>query len=209
MEAFAVTTQGDPYQKAIGYACGSCSQVFRPLGRKPEFLRLAREAADRCCKPKCCADCGVQIRPTQDFCDRHLELRPLFRAQYVSPWQYDGAVFSRELVEVHGGVFSHVGELIDYCDLNAEPLPPYVFACRERHWPGLEVAIALRDSLTDHYAGAGHDVVDLGDLVTFVESWNARQTIVSWSPDFSRVLLMEDILAAVGAGCEEVAGCCC
>lgn len=164
-------------KEVTNYMCVKCGTIFNDRG-----------IADRCCAPKFCEDCGGELPYRWPFtvCKSCREKRLFNDAVKLESW--DGCIYA-EGYGLDDGYFLSVLDLLDYCDdENIEP-PKWVFACHEiRHQ--IDIDDALEMMLDDAHEGAEDALVDIDELRKFIEKWNSKQSVVSYYPDRTRIVLM-------------------
>ncbi len=146
-----------------------------------------KEAAEGCCKPYHCEDCGIETPRYWLVCESCRTKRQYEKAEKLTKW--DGWV----CWEGHGcddGYFPSIYELLNYCtDEDIDP-PRWVFVCKKTEHR-ICVDNVLDQMLDDAHEGAADNLVDVQELYDFVEAWNAKQDIITYYPDYGKVLLLK------------------
>ena len=88
------------------------------------------------------------------------------------------------------GYFSDTDDLRQSCDDYDVNVPAYCWPCVAT--PLALNANSLLEQATDEmHEDAADEIVDADELVAFIEAWNAKQTCVTWCPDYSRVVVLD------------------
>ena len=157
------------------YKCTDCAKVY-----------WTEESAEVCCAPKFCEACGVEVPQYRILCYACADKRRYERAEKITEW--DGWVFAEGLGYMDG-YFRDIGELIEYCEDDEIDIPEWVFACKpKRH--ELDIDTALEYMTEDAYEDAYGDLRQVDELREFVREWNKAQDIISYYPDYSRVVIL-------------------
>jgi hypothetical protein len=163
-------------EDASFFACKSCKR-----------LHLEKANAEKCCVPYTCRVCGVETPQYYTACERHSQGARLQKATIAerSPcgWVYDECGGGHQ-----DGYFDSVESLLDWYVDEAESRPLYVYACKERPWKGISLGDVLQNEHEDHYEDAEDSLVEVKELGEFLTVWNAKQKIVSYDVDYSRVI---------------------
>lgn len=160
------------------YECGKCKKIFT----KKEF-------AEKCCEPRYCSDCGVEVKNYRIRCEPCSLKKRFAEAEKITDW--DGAVYW-EGRGYNEGYFWTVDDLYEYCDNEEIEVPEWVFVCEsDKHQ--LDIESSLENMLSDAYEDAAEDLVDEKELIDFVEQWNQKQTVTSYYPDYKKVLLLKEV----------------
>ena len=158
-----------------------------PKGRKCNKIYYEKEAAEDCCKPYHCQDCGVETRRYWLRCDPCSEKRKYEKAEKLTKW--DGPVY-RDGYGHRDGFFYDVGDLLEDCEAEGVNPPEWVFICKEKKHE-IDPDQVIESMFDDAYEEAYEDLVDVEELREFIKDWNDKQNIVTYYPDYSRVLLLE------------------
>lgn len=177
-----VTSNIPKGERPNAYACNTCGRCY-----------FHRDSAESCCKAFFCKVCGIKTQKHLEFCRKHFELEVLKTAPKVEATTYTGHVYAEGIGEEY---FENLDELLEYCDCEDVPVPAYVYTCIAEKWQGVDSHWAIADLDENHYDDAYEDIVDYKELVKFLEDWNAKQTIVSYSPDTSIIVLDNDLFEA-------------
>ena len=161
------------------YKCPVCGVAYYDKG-----------VAEKCCVPKFCEDCGVEIKKYLIRCKACGLKRKFERAEKLTPERYSGWVYSEEVDGYNEGYYADVDELVEYCEDNDVPVPDWVFCCTPYEFK-LDIDSALERMTEDAYEGADDHLVDVKELREFVEKWNAKQSIISYYPDYKRVVVLK------------------
>ncbi|MEX1034786.1 MAG: hypothetical protein WDZ54_02435 [Sneathiella sp.] len=205
MDIRELTFRGE--DKAALYACGKCGQCFSPkiyAATDERSHEAARAAAEKCCVAPTCSVCGVEVGSPWTMCAKHREQAALRRAAVMPAAEWADPVFSDEVSGDWGeGYSSDVAAMLEHfedemaCvddrDDTYAPDPPPAYC-----WPCKPDALRLDpESLLEQAADGHHedafDQIEAGDeLVAFINAWNAKQTCVSWYPDYKRVVVLDE-----------------
>ncbi len=161
------------------FACKSCQRSH-----------LDKANAEKCCSPYACHVCGVETRQYYTARERHSRGARLLKATITdnSPceWVYDENGGGHQ-----EGYFDSVESLLDWYSDEDGSRPLYVYACKERRWKGISLGDVLENELDDHYEDAEDALVEVKELGEFLRAWNAKQKIVSYDVDYSRVVRID------------------
>ncbi len=175
--------------KTAFYICGKCGKLYSPkiyacgsTGRHA----AARRAAKECCAPRHCA-CGVEIDNHWTACATCRERHSLERAAIVT--DYTGPVQSDQVSgsEWGDGYSSNVAELLEYCDGDK---PAYCWPCKP-HPLRLDVDSILEHACDDQCEDAFDQIIGADALGAAIDAFNAAQTCVSYYPDHTRVIVLD------------------
>ena len=176
------------------YACGECGKCYSPkIYAAPDDRAhdAARSAAENCCAPTHCKECGVEVEKYRTMCRPCGELvrlrkaTPIPEREWTDPVHLDGTPggwgdgFSRDTDELREACWDHEVEVPAYCwPCTARPL-------------ALNAESLLERAVDDMHEDAMDEIVDADGLIAFVAEWNAKQTCKSWYPDMSRVVVLD------------------
>ena len=108
------------------------------------------------------------------------------RAEKLGIW--DGWIYCEEIGH-NEGYFESVADLLEYCADEGIDVPGWAFICKEiRH--GIDADRAIENMLDDAYEYAREHLVDEEELCEFIKEWNAKQDIVTYYPDYTKVVLI-------------------
>ncbi|WP_020476219.1 hypothetical protein [Zavarzinella formosa] len=151
---------------------------------------LEKANAEKCCEPSKCKACDVEVRHYYLYCERHAEGRRLLKAGIVTESPCDW-VYDENGGGCQEGYFDSLESFLDwYADEADEETnrPLYVYACKENRWSGIDLGNVLSSELDDHHEDAGDCLVDDKELWDFIKAWNAKQTLVSFDVDYTKVI---------------------
>ena len=149
------------------YECGKCKKVY-----------YDKEFAEKCCQPRYCETCGVEIKPYFFKCE---------------PCRYKQMFDKAKLVEFDGGLaYDIVGdkyyEDLDVVEEDYEPgqAPEFLFACTP-YKPQLDP----KSIVDDLYEQVGDptieiELVDVHQIESFIERWNAKQKVGWYEPNYKQ-----------------------
>jgi hypothetical protein len=72
-----------------------------------------------------------------------------------------------------------------------QEMPCYVWACAEEKWDGIDLEYVIEHAMRDCFENASHHLVELESLYDFVSAWNAKQNIITYRPDYGRVIVLD------------------
>lgn len=162
------------------YQCGVCKNTY-----------LDKESAEKCCTPKFCEDCGVELKPWwyRTICKPCHEKRQFNNAEKLTPEQWDGWV-QRDGYGYNEGYFESLDDLLEYCkDEDIKP-PNWVFCC-ELVEHKLDIDDAIETMLEEAHEDARDYLINEDELRQFIEEWNAKQKVATYYPDYSRVVVLK------------------
>lgn len=158
------------------YECGICKKVY-----------FDEKIAEDCCKNYNCEDCGVEIPRYRLLCDTCSLKRKFEKAEKLTKW--DGWVYWEGL-GYNEGYFRDIGELIEHCEDEGIAVPDWVFTCTPTNHK-LDIKYAIEIMLDDAYEDAYEGLIDLDELEEFIDKWNAKQRIVTYYPNYKKILLVK------------------
>lgn len=177
----------------------------RPAGiffcQECRLVRRTRPEAENCCRPAVCA-CGATIAEkywiTCPECRRAKEAQKaadrFAKARKITPAEVEGMIYCDHL-GINNGYFHSVDELLEECELEDLPAPPYAWACI-----GTPIFRSdIFDSILEHaydeayeewaYDGAGAEDLQAA-ILRFVQA-NDEPGNYYWNPDFSTAILLD------------------
>lgn len=188
-EPLALVLRGGDPEKIVAHACGEC-----------RIVKASEQDARECHAVRLC-DCGAEIEQKYylacSFCrsvNRAKERRQKEAAAYLSAakvsWRdWDGPVYCEGAGQE---VFSDIDEFTDHFENEEEQLPVYVWATITR-----KLSIRAEDvvdiALDDHHDDAPEQVGDLEELQSSLDKWCESQTVETWFPDMSKVVLLDGL----------------
>ncbi len=172
-------------KKIITYQCSICRKYY-----------LDEHVADSCCTsspvapatPAKKCECGAELKYYYHVsCEPCREKYRFEQAEKIE--SYDGWIYAESLESHNEGFFESVDDMIEYCE-DDKVIPEYVYATKKIVWRGACIDNLL-DSLDDFYDEADEHIVDFEELETFITEWNKKQNIVSYRPDYTKVILIK------------------
>ena len=160
------------------YQCQECKVIYAD----PKI-------ADKCCSPRYCEDCGVEVKKYQICCEPCGLKRQFEKAEKLEHW--DGCIYSEHVAGYNDGYFRSIDELTEYCYENDTAIPPWAFICKEQRYE-LDIDGAIERMTEDAYEDAVDDLMDVAELQEFIQEWNAKQNIITYYPDCKKVVLIND-----------------
>lgn len=185
------------------YACSDCGKAYSPTiyaCRDDLAHEAAKRAAMDCCAPRHCTICGVEVEQPWTACRPCRERNSLqkcaiiHRAEWTDPVQHDGMAG-----EWGEGYSSSVNALLEaWADEHwvkigpQHPPPAYCWPCKPSKFE-IDPERALESALEEMHEDACDQIVDADEFYDFIEAWNAKQTIITWYPDHSRVIVLDQV----------------
>lgn len=202
----ALTFQGEDIIKA--YVCGDCGKHWAAETRGFTEMNTedrGHQYADQCCKSRLCYTCGTPVSWLGD-CHDCIDTKRAAKAQVVD---YDGEsyVFS-DFYDSNDGYADSISDMIggikdDFegcfcvkhpdgheCHHIEQILPPYVHPCREIPF-FIDAESVLESALDEHHEDADSQLVGVDALFSAIEAFNAKQTVKSYYPDYSKVIILD------------------
>ncbi|ORE90692.1 hypothetical protein ATO13_22271 [Stappia sp. 22II-S9-Z10] len=107
-------------------------------------------------------------------------------------------VYSNEVDGDWGeGFSSDIDALREYCEDYDIAVPAYVHPCTPQRF-SIDSDHIVESALEDFHEDAGDQILEEDDLHSFIRTWNAKQTLTTWFPDISCVVVLdEDRFAAL------------
>ncbi len=184
------------------YACGKCGQCYSPriyACGPAQAHEAARRAAEQCCVPPTCSVCGVEIEKPWTKCARHRERDALRRAVPILASEWTDPVHRDDMGgDCGSGYSSNVAHLLGWWDaenwVEVGPLPEppaWCWPCKPTDFQ-LDLERILENALEEFHEDAGDSLVDTEELYAFVEAWNKKQTLTTWYPDHTRVVVIDE-----------------
>jgi hypothetical protein len=174
MQPVLLLREGD--LEPVAKACGKCGRVYA----------LGDGFVERCCAPVIC-ECGAEARKGWTVCDacrhRKSDEKEAARRAAATVVEWDG----NYLYDAQGDRwFVDESEMLDAAE---ESGFEYAYASYPK--PLTLNAEAIVDSaLEDHYEEAEVDPPLVQELQDFLDDWCKRTGIVTYYPDYSRVVLV-------------------
>lgn len=174
------------------FLCGECEKVFRQ-----------KDIAERCCAPRACAKCGIEIgakspwavcTACQFLSERNKETT---KAQHAV--QYTLATVPDDVMLYYDERFYwSADDLMDDLQEN-KPIPGfwpvYAWLCESRK-PQMDADRIFNDFYENLDIDHDHDpssfVTGQDDLVRAIDVFNANQKETIWSPGTKRVLVIQE-----------------
>ena len=176
------------------YACGECGRAYSPKSYAALYNlahEAAQSAAEKCCAPRYCKECGVGVENYRVLCRSCGELVRLRKATPIPERQWTDPVECEGVPGGWGdGFFRDIDDLLDACEVYEVPPPAYCWPCTARPL-ALNADSLLEHAVDDMHEDAMDEIVDADGVYEFVEAWNAKQTCKSWYPDMSRVVVLD------------------
>ena len=177
--------------ETVMFACGSCGNCYSTAiyaCSRDRAAQVAYRAADECCAPRHCA-CGAQIEKQWTACASCRLRSKLQRASVVT--DYSGPVFADGYCGGWGdGYFADVEELIEACATYDVAPPAFCNPCKPLPL-ALDAESILERACEDQHEDAMDQIVGADALIAAIEAFNSAQTCVSYWPEYSQVIVMD------------------
>lgn len=196
MNVRGLSFNDDPENKTRLYACGKCGLCYSPKAYacgEDKAHEAASRAAEECCAPVHCKDCGCIIEKYRTLCSNCAETRKVRKATPVWFRDWSDPVYLEGTPDWCGwgeGYQETVKDLLDACAAEWMPEPAYCWPCTCTPL-ALNAESLLEHAVDDMHEDAMDEIVDADGLVAFIEAWNANQTCETWYPDYSRVVVLD------------------
>ena len=81
----------------------------------------------------------------------------------------------------------------DYFEETEKPF--FAFDCEEERWNGIDIDVAIDESLWDFYDDAAAQITqsDYNELKKFVDDWNKKQNVVQYIPNYTRIIVLDAV----------------
>jgi hypothetical protein len=173
MNAITLVVQGK--DKPVALACGECGTVHR----------LTDDVgAERCCKPYTCSKCGVETRRYWMKCDdcirKEDDAKEAARRAAATVVEWDDSIVI--LYDRQGDRWLQDED--DAADSEVE----YAYATTPDPLH-LDAESIVLNALEDHHEDADVDPHLVRTLQQELDAWCERTGVVSYTPDFSRVVV--------------------
>jgi len=169
-----------------GYKCDKCNDIFvsEAGAIDCETRHKAKEYRYKC------VDCGKEITPFLSRCHA-CNLKNVYdkAKSKISFMDYDGVLY-----DIDGETYySSYDQMVEEHEDEGLQLPDWVLAC-------IPIPFYLNiDYLIDNTIDDDMDedfdkqfIVDIKELYEFMEKWNEKQTYNSYTPDYSKVILLKE-----------------
>ena len=179
--------------KTVLFACGKCGKLHSPaiFAVKADLANeAALELATECCKVRVCSHCGDEpLHPAWTAC-KHCSTRlRLERATEVP--DYDGPISADGIRgEWDEGYSSEISAMLEACERDGDDVPSFAWVCNSIPMR-IDPDVALESACDNQHDDADREIVDADGLVAFLNEWNAKQTCVSYFPDYSRYVVID------------------
>lgn len=176
-------------EQARGWMCGECLRLYLHSHYGTETEERARVCCQRDCDWK---DCTTPRRQHSLFCEVHaVEARARSeRARFELAEKvenYTGALYVPSEDGPQEGFFASMGDLLDY--YSEKDRPEYAYVTWEDR-ASCSASDVIENALSDHHEDARDGIDGEEELQAFLEAWWAKQKVVTWRPDYKRVVLI-------------------
>jgi len=180
----------------VAFACGKCGQLFTTLS----FPENAREMALDCCYRRCacgaltggnswtaCEPCRKR-RWTEH--DAEMDRKRRAKVKRVPLSEYEGAGFFWE-----DEYYQTLDYLYDHCDYGEVSPPKEVWGSKSELL-SMDVEDILESALEDHHEEAYDRIseAEKDELQRYLDTWCKETGVVSYSPDYGTLVLLEDVV---------------
>jgi hypothetical protein len=195
MNPIVLTEQGT--DDVLAYACRKCRMV---VSSPESHGDGAAEYAAAHCEPPAC-ECGLPVPKGRINCDACAAAERWMRdaarfvkAKRIDARSYGGPVFDPEEQTGNGGYHASLDDLLaELEDVDDDARPFFVHPCDEKR-PQLDADDVIDRLQEDYHEGAVFEGVDL--LQQILDAWCESQSVVTWVPDESRVIVINEEEAA-------------
>ncbi len=174
------------------WSCADCGAVYGSS--------TAEKSATECCA-EMLHDCGQPVKKHYTSCDACMAKAQAAKEQKVFdkaekiPWQdYDGDMVYSEMGDAY---YPDVDTMVDSEDDPPEDPPRWAWACTLLRLK-FNASDLVNDQLEadDHHedSAASIDDSDIAELQKLLDAWCEKQTVETWFPDYSRVVICDDIV---------------
>lgn len=168
----------------VAQYCTECGTVYR-LGDGPQ----GDAAAEQCCRPYQCRECGEETPRYRLVCDRcegkRLDAQEVERFAAAERVPFSAA--TTLLYDPAGGRYVSPDE--------AEDDPPaggYAYLCTSyRLWLNAQEIVDDALESQEHHDGAEVGRALILELQAYLDAWLERTDVETWTPDYSRVVLFD------------------
>ena len=175
----------------VGYGCAVCGVLHGTniyACSEDEAQKAAVTAAEKCCAPRSCNDCGGAVeRKYWTKCDtcRATQSQEHERERYEAATRVPAAEYDGEMVCIGEDDFRYTTDVDE-----GEGEPPWAWATTPRRMR--LAADDILDGALDEYHEDARDEIstkDLGRLQRYLDAWCAHVNVVSYYTDHSRVVV--------------------
>jgi len=172
--------------KTTVWQCAKCHAYY-----------LVEHIAESCCtkkaewpaKPPRLCKCGAEIEYSNELhCQACKELSRFGRAEKLDG--YDGWI-NADGYGYNEGYFESVAELLEHCEDEGVAPPAYAYACDKIQWPGIDIDAVLENEFKEYHEDATDSLVAYQELRSFIAEWNKKQDLVSYYPNWKKVVLIK------------------
>lgn len=182
------------YRAVKCYACWECGKLYSPTiyaVRWEDAKKAAIQAAQKCCEPKSCKRCGGELDfPSYTACRPCREILKIQRAKIVDYKDCEAPVWSDDVSGSWGeGYSGEIAEMLEACEDEGVEPPCYVHPCELDKFQ-FDPADILDRVHDNHHEDAVDQLEDVGGMFSFFKEWNAKQNLVSYHPDYKRIIVL-------------------
>jgi hypothetical protein len=195
--------------RCLGYYCSECGNFWplRMYGSGDAAAVQAERAAEQCCRPYKCEDCGKECGRHRIVCESCSALRETIkeRLQYNQAQKISYDEFVKDLPagcwgpvyvpNMGDGYFGDLDDLANHIDCSGEDeayVPNYAWATTPTKMR-LDASRIVEDATKNMYEDAYYDVADhLDELQAALDRWCEAHPLTSHFPDFSRAIVFTE-----------------
>jgi hypothetical protein len=188
----------------------NATELYLKDGRSARIFFCARcrcvapteDLAGKCCQNYHCQVCGKDTGERGwlvcNACrcrgEEVKEASRFARAEKLSQW--DGWIYAEGVGDEY---FDCVETMLEACDSDGLDAPEYVWACKENHFIQGAVSDITERVADEAYEGFDPDGLEgLDELKDAIEKFNkANKDVVSYSPDYTKALVLKPQVAPV------------
>ena len=152
-----------------------------------------KEVAENCCKRSNCRYCGEPVEEQHWLAHQAcIEKNKIEKAEKLGTW--DGWVVYEDKY------YTSVDELIEELEDNKDSIPEYVFICKKKPFPAINIEHLIESIEENSYEGIIDSLVGLDALTEAVNAFNENnKDLVSYLPDKTKMVCLKDYATKEGA----------
>lgn len=170
------------------WECDECERVY-----------LSKELADKCCKEKPihnCRVCGCEVKYPYLICVECREKERYEKATKIKYSEYNIGCLYDENKEQYYYDLDDLSEAYynDAFDEGKEPeYPKWCYGCTERKFE-IDIDSAIEREVEEMYEDfdINNSLVNIEELLEFVEDWNKKQTAITYYMDYKTIVLLDE-----------------
>lgn len=175
-------------KEMIVWECEKCKMVWSD-----------KELADKCCDENVvnnCRVCGCEVKKHFSICtecwnnERYEKAKKVKYSEYNVGCIYDGHrdEYFRDLEELEETYYTEA-----FFDGKEPEYPTWCYGCVEIPFQ-IDIDSVIEQEAEEMYDDfdAEKELVDLDELISFIDEWNKKQTAKSYEVDFQTVVLLNE-----------------